>query len=138
MSKRSEAIKQLRDMTEAELEDHLRQHRRRLFELRFQQATGQVENHRQVREARREIARTMTVQIELQRAASLESTVAHDEAPSGPVPARAPSRARARRAPVPSLAGHPTSPADSASNEADTTTAEDVVEDVAEPEADDE
>ena len=70
MSKRAEAIKVLRDMTDAELDDHLRQQRRKLFELRFQQATGQVENHRQVREVRREIARTMTVQIELQRAVS--------------------------------------------------------------------
>ena len=68
MSKRAEAIKLLRDFTDAELEEHLRQQRRKLFELRFQQATGQVENHRQVREVRREIARTMTVQIELQRA----------------------------------------------------------------------
>ncbi|MFN2582078.1 MAG: 50S ribosomal protein L29 [Candidatus Dormibacteria bacterium] len=75
MSKQAEAIKTLRDMTEAELDDHLRQQRRRLFELRFQQATGQVENHRQVRDVRREIARTMTVQIELQRvAAAVETT----------------------------------------------------------------
>ncbi|HVS41388.1 MAG TPA: 50S ribosomal protein L29 [Candidatus Dormibacteraeota bacterium] len=38
--------------------------------MRFQQAAGQVENHRQVRTLRREIARTMTVQIELERAAA--------------------------------------------------------------------
>ena len=88
MSKRSEAIKQLRDMTDAELEEHLRQQRRRLFELRFQQATGQVENHRQVREVRREIARTMTIQIELQRAVS-EADRGH-----APVAAAVPAAAR--------------------------------------------
>jgi len=67
MSKRAEAIKVLRDMNETELGEHLRQERRRLFELRFQQATGQVENHRQIREVRREIARIMTVQIEIEK-----------------------------------------------------------------------
>ena len=49
---------------------HLGQQRRRLFEVRFQQATGQVENHRQVRELRREIARTMSVQLEAQGASA--------------------------------------------------------------------
>ena len=67
MSKRQEAIKALRDMTDDELQVHVQQQRRRLFELRFQMATGQVENHRQVREARREIARTLATQTELAR-----------------------------------------------------------------------
>lgn len=67
MSKRQEAIKALRDMTDDELQTHAQQQRRRLFELRFQMATGQVENHRQVREVRREIARTLATQTELAR-----------------------------------------------------------------------
>jgi large subunit ribosomal protein L29 len=67
VSKRAEAVKTLREMNDAELAEHLRGQRRKLFEIRFQQATGQVENHRQVREVRREIARTMTVQIEAER-----------------------------------------------------------------------
>lgn len=67
MNKRAESIKALREMNDAELADHLRVQRRKLFEIRFQQATGQVENHRQVRAVRREIARTMTVQIEAER-----------------------------------------------------------------------
>jgi large subunit ribosomal protein L29 len=70
MSKRAEAIKALRDMTDTELTEHMRQQRRRMFELRFQMATGQVENHRQVREVRREIARTLSTQTELARAAA--------------------------------------------------------------------
>ena len=86
MSKRAEAIKVLRDMNDAELDEHLRQQRRKLFEMRFQQATGQVENHRQIREIRREIARTMTVQIQLQH-------LAVSEEPPGDARGRAPARA---------------------------------------------
>ena len=69
MSKLSPHLDELRAMTEEQLLEHLRQQRRKLFEVRFQQATGQVEDHRQIRALRREIARTMTVQIELESAA---------------------------------------------------------------------
>ena len=37
---------------------------------------GQVENHRQVRELRQEIARTLTVQIEAERRAAAEARAA--------------------------------------------------------------
>ena len=57
MTKQTDALNELRRMTVVELDDHLSKQRRRLFEVRFQQATGQVENHRQVREIRHEIAR---------------------------------------------------------------------------------
>jgi large subunit ribosomal protein L29 len=67
MTKQTDALNELRRMTVAELDDHLLKQRRRLFEVRFQQATGQVENHRQVREIRHEIARAMTVRIEIER-----------------------------------------------------------------------
>ena len=69
MSKRTTHVDELRAMNADQLEEHMRQQRRRLFEVRFQQATGQVENHRQVRLLRREIARVMTIQLEAQRAA---------------------------------------------------------------------
>lgn len=72
MTKHHERIGALRGMSADELHEHMLQQRRKLFEVRFQQATGQVENHRQIRELRREIARTMTVQIEAQRAAERE------------------------------------------------------------------
>ena len=68
MSKHEERLKALRAMRPEELAEHLREQRRKLFEVRFQQATGQVENHRQVRELRREIARTVTLQGEAGRA----------------------------------------------------------------------
>jgi large subunit ribosomal protein L29 len=64
MTKQTDALNELRRMTVVELDDRLSKQRRRLFEVRFQQATGQVENHRQVREIRHEIARAMTVKIE--------------------------------------------------------------------------
>ncbi|HET9052002.1 MAG TPA: 50S ribosomal protein L29 [Candidatus Dormibacteraeota bacterium] len=64
MTKHQERIKTLRAMTPEQLAEHLREQRRKLFEVRFQQATGQVENHRQMRELRREIARTMTLRAE--------------------------------------------------------------------------
>ena len=67
MSKQLERVKVLREMSAEDLAEHLKQQRRKLFEVRFQQATGQVENHRQVRELRRELARAMTVQIEARR-----------------------------------------------------------------------
>jgi large subunit ribosomal protein L29 len=70
VTKKTDSLHQLRQMSEADLEEHLRERRRKLFEVRFQQATGQVENHRQVRELRRDIARALTVQIEAQRRAA--------------------------------------------------------------------
>jgi large subunit ribosomal protein L29 len=85
MNKRNEAIKLLRDMSDTELDDHLRQQRRKLFEMRFQQATGQVENHREIRVIRREIARTMTVQIEVQSELVATAAGAH-AAPAGREP----------------------------------------------------
>ena len=72
MSKAANHVADLRAMTSEELAEHLRQQRRKLFEVRFQQATGQVENHRQIRSLRQEIARVMTVQIEAERAGAAE------------------------------------------------------------------
>ncbi len=70
MTKQVEAMHTLRQLSEADLAEHLRERRRKLFEVRFQQATGQVENHRQVRDLRRAIARALTVQIETERHAA--------------------------------------------------------------------
>jgi large subunit ribosomal protein L29 len=81
VSKQAEAVNVLRTMTTEDLDEHLRQQRRRLFEVRFQQAAGQVENHRQVRELRREIARTMTIQLELVRGHHLVSDLEVEEEP---------------------------------------------------------
>jgi large subunit ribosomal protein L29 len=69
VTKQAQRLEELRAMAPEELEAHMRQQRRRLFEVRFQQATGQVEDHQQIGELRREIAQAMTVQIETRRAA---------------------------------------------------------------------
>ncbi len=54
----------LRDMTDAELEDALADRRKELFNLRFQSATGALENTARLKLAKREIARILTVTIE--------------------------------------------------------------------------
>ncbi len=52
---------ELRDMTEADLREHLQTARRELFGLRFQHATGELDNTAGLRRAKRDIARALTV-----------------------------------------------------------------------------
>jgi large subunit ribosomal protein L29 len=52
---------ELRDMSETELLDHVRTARRELFGLRFQHATGELDNTAGLRHAKREIARALGV-----------------------------------------------------------------------------
>jgi large subunit ribosomal protein L29 len=52
---------ELRDMSDAELRDHLRSSRRELFGLRFQHATGELDNTAGLSAAKREVARALTV-----------------------------------------------------------------------------
>jgi large subunit ribosomal protein L29 len=59
----SKAI-ELRDLDDAALEEHLRTARRELFGLRFQHATGELENTARLRDAKRDVARALTVQRE--------------------------------------------------------------------------
>ena len=108
MSKQAEAVNVLRTMTNEDLDEHLRQQRRRLFEVRFQQAAGQVENHRQVRELRREIARTMTIQLELARGHHLVSDLEVEEEPEEQVRPR--GLLRRRQTAVPAGTPHPVRP----------------------------
>ncbi len=51
----------LRDMTDDQLESALHDRRQELFNLRFQAATGALENTTRLRLAKREIARILTV-----------------------------------------------------------------------------
>jgi large subunit ribosomal protein L29 len=55
-------------MNDAELEQKLADTRHELFNLRFQSATGALENAARLRHTKREIARILTIQHE--RAAS--------------------------------------------------------------------
>lgn len=52
---------ELRELTEDELTDRLRESKEELFNLRFQMATGQLDNNRRLRTVRHEIARVYTV-----------------------------------------------------------------------------
>ncbi len=54
----------LRDMTGEELELKLRDLKEELFNLRFQNATAQLENPLRIRKVRRDIARVKTVMSE--------------------------------------------------------------------------
>ena len=56
--------KQLRDMSDDELERVLAERRQELFNLRFQSATGALENPARLKLAKREIARILTVRTE--------------------------------------------------------------------------
>ena len=58
---------QLREMSAAELERTLGERRQELFNLRFQSATGALENSARLRTAKREIARILTVRHERER-----------------------------------------------------------------------
>lgn len=69
MTARAIALDNLRALSTDELAAHLREQRGQLFQVRLQQTIGQVENHRQIRAIRKEIARTMTVQVEYRLAA---------------------------------------------------------------------
>ena len=54
----------LRDLSDEELVDKLAETRQELFNLRFQSATGALENTTRLKLAKREIARILTVRLE--------------------------------------------------------------------------
>jgi large subunit ribosomal protein L29 len=60
----------LRGRTADELNDQAEMLGKEIFNLRFQRASGQLENTARVRQARRDIARIKTVLGERQRAAA--------------------------------------------------------------------
>jgi large subunit ribosomal protein L29 len=53
--------KELRDLTDEELAEHVRTQRREVFGLRFQLATGELENTAGVATSKRDLARALTV-----------------------------------------------------------------------------
>lgn len=54
------AAKDYRDLTPDQLQDALAKLKKEQFNMRFQKATGQLENTAQVRKVRRDIARVQT------------------------------------------------------------------------------
>lgn len=66
---------ELRELSDTELDEKLEEYKSDLFNLRFELATGQLDNYKSLRDTRRDIARVMTVQRErLNKAARLGST----------------------------------------------------------------
>ena len=53
--------KDLRELPERELVEHIATARKEIFGLRFQHATGELENTAGLRTAKRELARALTV-----------------------------------------------------------------------------
>ena len=60
-------VAEVRELDVNELEQRIAQTRRELFNLRFQHATGQLENTGQLKEIRKNIARLLTVLNQKQR-----------------------------------------------------------------------
>jgi large subunit ribosomal protein L29 len=54
-------VKEIREFNEQELEEKVKELKEELFNLRFQEATGQLENCMRIQEVRRSIARVKTV-----------------------------------------------------------------------------
>jgi large subunit ribosomal protein L29 len=66
-------LKELRQLTEPELEEKAKQFTQELFNLRFQMGTGRLENPMQLRKTKRSIARVKTIQHELAHANSIST-----------------------------------------------------------------
>jgi len=64
--------RELRELGDAELLEKLREGKEELFNLRFQQATGQLENHGRMRAVKKDIARIYTLMTE--RELGIDST----------------------------------------------------------------
>ena len=70
---------ELRELTGEELAQRVRESKEELFNLRFQMATGQLENNRRLRVVRRDIARIYTIMRERE----LGLTVSPDQPEEG-------------------------------------------------------
>lgn len=53
--------KEIREMTQQELSEQLSSIKEELFNLRFQQATGQLENSMRIKEIKKDYARVKTI-----------------------------------------------------------------------------
>lgn len=71
---------ELRDKTPDQLREDLVQLKKEAFNLRFQQATGQLENTARMKVVRRDTARVMTILNEKAAAAASDETSSNDKA----------------------------------------------------------
>jgi large subunit ribosomal protein L29 len=70
----ADSARDLRDLPDGELTEHVATTRRELFGLRFQNATGELENTAGLRAGRRALARALTIERERQLAAQDEES----------------------------------------------------------------
>lgn len=79
---------ELQELELDELAGKLKESRRELYELRFKLAVGQLDNHRQIREVRHDIARILTFirqrEMGVVAEAGSESTTAQGAVPETP------------------------------------------------------
>ena len=73
-------IQELRDLGDDELLERLDSNKEELFNLRFQLATGQLDNPMRIKHARHEVARILTVLRERDSEAELDGLEAATEA----------------------------------------------------------
>ena len=71
--------RQLRDLSDAELQERLAETRQELFNLRFQLATGQLDNPARMREVRHDVARIATVLREREIEQELDAIAGEEE-----------------------------------------------------------
>lgn len=64
MTKKNTTAKEYRAMADKELSATVRQLKEEIFQLRLQQATGQLENNQRIKQARKDLARALTIQTE--------------------------------------------------------------------------
>ena len=67
-------IKEVRDLSDAELDSELHRLKQHLFDLRAQAVTEKLEDPSMIREAKRDIARILTVTRERELAADRQPT----------------------------------------------------------------
>ncbi len=65
-------VQEIRDMSDAQLADEIRRLRRHVYDLRAQSVTEKLESPTLIKQAKRDIARCLTVQNERARAAAQE------------------------------------------------------------------
>lgn len=76
---------EVRDLETEELHVRIAELKEELFNLRFQLATGQLDNHRRLRQVRRDVARIRTILRERDYAAA--AAVTREAVPPAPVEA---------------------------------------------------
>ena len=93
------ASESLRGLDDDRLVDELKKAKEELFNLRFQSATGQLDNHGRLRAVRRDIARIYTEMRERELGIGLPPAkqAAADAAPSAPSRADAKADKKARK-----------------------------------------